>query len=258
MELDDLIQSMGDFVRTSELNVVAELDGLRIYDVPLVGVAAADDPLFEELKEPGAVGTGHLSPGQWLAGANSVVVYFLPFTAAVRRANRFDGLPATEWLYGRIEGEKLNNALRTHILDKLVSAGYEAMAPAFDPRFAVADRRSNWSERHAAFIAGLGTFCLNRSLITRAGAAGRVGSVITSLSLPPTSRDYVAAEENCTRCGACIRRCPAGAISEAGKDNDLCSAFLDETRRRFDPRYGCGKCQTGVPCEDRIPGRRRG
>mgnify|MGYP000931477947 CR=1 FL=1 len=258
MDFQELSQSMTDFVQNSELNIVPELEGLRIFDLPLIGVAAAADPLFEKLKEPDVVGPKHLSPTQWLAGARSVIAYFLPFTAKVRNANRFDGLPATEWLYGRIEGERLNNALRTHLLNIIAAAGYEALSPAFDPRFAVTDRRSNWSERHVAFVAGLGTFSLNRSLITKAGAAGRLGSVVTNMPLQPTLRDYVAAEENCHRCGACIRRCPAGAISEAGKDNELCSAFLDETKRRFEPRYGCGKCQTGVPCEDRIPGRRRG
>jgi hypothetical protein len=27
---------------------------------------------------------------------------------------------------------------------------------------------------------------------------------------------------------------------------------------RFRPRYGCGKCQTGVPCEHQIPVSPRG
>ena len=33
-------------------------------------------------------------------------------------------------------------------------------------------------------------------------------------------------------------------------------ALLEETKKKYAPRYGCGKCQTKVPCESRIPGKR--
>lgn len=38
---------------------------------------------------------------------------------------------------------------------------------------------SNWSERHAAYVAGLGTFSLNDALITVNGIAHRVGSILS-------------------------------------------------------------------------------
>ncbi len=47
---------------------------------------------------------------------------------------------------------------------------------------------SDWSQRHIAFIAGLGTFGLNNMLITEKGCCGRIGSIITSLELEPTKR----------------------------------------------------------------------
>ncbi len=59
-------------------------------------------------------------------------------------------------------------------------------------------------------------------------------------------------------CRACIRNCPVDAIStENGKDHKKCTSFQDLTAEKFKPRYGCGKCQVGVPCESRIPARRR-
>ncbi len=134
--------------------------------------------------------------------------------------------------------------------------GYAAVAPAQDARFAVNERRSNWSERHVAFIAGLGTISLNCSIITAKGAAGRLGSVITDLTLAASERPYTDIREYCSRCGACIRRCPPGAIDENGKSHPRCSDYLDGIMVRFRPRYGCGKCQTAVPCEDRIPPQR--
>jgi len=255
VEIEQIIALANDFTRTSPLNRMAALGGLRLFEPPLVGVATADDPMFARLKAPEAVGPHHLLPAEWLAGGKSVLSWFLPFTAAVREANRESDLPALEWLYGRIEGQVFVNALTANLIEALAQGGHRALAPSLDPRFAVVSRRSNWSERHVAFIAGLGTFSLSRSIITRAGSAGRLGSVIVDFELEATPRPYQDLNENCSECLSCIPRCPPQAISEAGKDHGPCSAYLDEMKIRFDPRYGCGKCQTGVPCEDRIPGR---
>ena len=256
MTFDDILGMMTAFTRESPLNVVPDLNDLQIYDLPLVGVAAADDPLFGRLKEEDAVGPQHMSPQEWLPGSKAVISYFLPFTARVRKANREAGWPAEEWLYARIEGQLFNNALAKLLIAKLTEAGYQAIAPSLDPRFTVVNRKSNWSERHVAFIAGVGTFCLNRSLITKSGSAGRLGSVVVNMELAATPRYYEAIDENCSKCGACIPRCPPRAVTPEGKDNAVCAIFLDETKARFNPRYGCGKCQTAVPCEDRIPAKK--
>ena len=253
--LNILEQFMAEFTRTSPLNKVVDLSDLQIFDAPLVGVASWDDPLFEQLKQPDAVGDHHLLPQEWLTGSRSVIAYFLPFTPVVRQSNRQAGLPSTEWLYGRIEGQTFNNALAQATAEWLRNQGVQAVVPALDHRFSVVNRRSNWSERHVAFIAGLGTLSLNRSLITERGSAGRLGSVVTDVPLTPTPRYYREIEENCTHCGACIRRCPPRAIDETGKNHAICSDYLDGVLKQFSPRYGCGKCQTAVPCEECIPGR---
>ncbi len=62
-------------------------------------------------------------------------------------------------------------------------------------------------------------------------------------------------------CGACIVRCPVGAITKDGHDKDKCSAFLQEIKNEIGPDFlkdshyisGCGLCQSKVPCQDRIP-----
>ncbi|EIW15537.1 MULTISPECIES: epoxyqueuosine reductase [Pelosinus] len=241
------------FTKDSPLNTIAELDSLQLFDAPLIAAADAFDPLFAKLKENEVVGPQHRMPQEWLEGAKSVISYFLPFTKRVREANRKLGLAAREWMYGRYEGEQFNNSLRNYLVHFIKDSGMRAVAPGLDSRFSVVNRRSNWSERHVAFVAGLGTFSLNRSLITAHGSAGRIGSIIVDAAIDPTERQYTGIDEHCTKCGACILRCPPLAINEQGKDNAVCSDYLDRVLARYRPRYGCGKCQTAVPCEASIP-----
>ncbi len=253
MLLRGIKEQLDDFLLGEPKNIAADLDGMRIFDPPVLAVAGAGDALWEELKRPEIVGPQHLSPTEWLEGAQSVICCFLPFAKRVRSANRCEGWPAVEWLYGRYEGAVFCDAISCLLVDVLLKAGSRTLAPALDGRFAVVDRRSNWSERHAAFIAGLGTLSLNRSLITERGSAGRLFSVVTELALEATPRPYSKFDEYCTHCGSCIRRCPPQAVDEEGKDNAACSQYLQKTMERYRPRYGCGKCQTAVPCEDRRP-----
>jgi epoxyqueuosine reductase QueG len=95
---------------------------------------------------------------------------------------------------------------------------------------------STWSERHALYAAGLGTFSLNDGFITPRGIAMRCGSVVTDLPLLPTPRPYASHTANCLflsqgTCSACISRCPVGAISPQGHDKALCAAYLDTVSR---------------------------
>jgi len=256
MELKRIKDFMHELVDGSPLNRVDEEDFKidKIFDYPLVKVADASDPLFERLKEPEVVGEHYLLPSDWLPGARSVISYFLPFSLQVREANRVPGWAAREWLYGRIEGEEFNNSVRQHLVDLVEKAGGRAVAPLLDSRMKVENLRCNWSERHVAYIAGLGTFGLSKSMITEKGSAGRYGSLVVDLEMAPSLRPYKEIDEYCNFCGECIDRCPPEAITQEGKDVTACSRYLKEdVSPRFKPRYGCGKCQTGVPCEERIP-----
>ncbi len=254
-----VVKELQNFVQGNRQNVLADHDKIPIYDPPLVGFAAARDPLFEKLKEPEVIGKHHRSPAEWLDRAKTVVSYFLPFSRQVREPNRSEGLPAEEWVSARIAGEEFNDAVRRHLVKVLEGLGGKAVAPVLEDAFAVVGFRSNWSERHAAYAAGLGTFGLSRSLITVKGCAGRYGSVVTTLNLEPDPRPYKGLYEGCPwftdgSCGRCLERCPSGAITRKGKDVRVCSDYLDNViKPRYRPRYGCGKCQTAVPCEKASP-----
>jgi len=255
----EILQAITDFVRQAPGNALAAHGGMRMYDDPILAVASADDLLFARFPEPQILGERFMQPEQWLAGCRSILAYFLPFTQELRDTNKRPGLPSEAWVSARIDGEALNEAVRTFLVEFLVQRGARACAPCLDPRFKVTARVANWSERHAAMVAGLGTFGLHRALITARGTAGRLGSVVTTLALPATPRPYARHDEYCLflnggRCGACIRRCPPAAISGAGKDHALCGGYIDrEVLSRFRPRYGCAKCNIAVPCEAGIP-----
>jgi len=254
----------------AEIAMRADLAGMRIFDAPIAGCCAADDPCLLSFSREEVAGLAMSPPAEWLPSARSVVSVFFPFVPQIRQSDRGGADPSLEWLHGRIEGQAciektglfLAEALRGRADDGSI---HEALVPILDGRFAVTKDascdggrafRSNWSERHAAFAAGLGTFSLNGGLITRLGMAGRIISVVTSVEIEPTPRAYTEAGEYCVMCGACARNCPAGAIrAVGGKDHLRCSDWLEDVRARFSPYYGCGKCQTGVPCETRIPAR---
>ena len=262
-----------EFLQDCEENYITAADalrpdlaGLQIYDAPLWGVAAADDPLFLKLLDPAVLSPDAWLPTDWLDGAQSVISFFLPFTEQVRASNRGGDTPSDEWLHARIEGQMMMNRFGAFVCDALVQAGFDAVYPAADPRFRMlAPFASNWSERHTAFLCGLGTFGLSKGLITEKGMAGRFGSVITTAKLPVTKRRTNDPFADCTMCGKCAKNCPAGAIDPArgvihGKDHVTCKAYLDTcTYPPHGPnarvRYGCGNCPVGVPCEHGIPHR---
>ena len=256
---DSIARCITEFVESSPGNAMPAHGGMRIYDAPLVAVAAACDPLFSEFQQEGVVGAQFIPPEGWLPGAKSVISYYLPFTREIRESNRKPGLPSEEWVSSRIDGEAFNNEIRRFLVGLLQGMGFEASAPCIDPRFRSGGYKSNWSERHVGFAAGLGTFGLHRGLITSLGCAGRLGSVVTTMELPATPRAYTSYDEYCLylrrgTCGACIRRCPSGSIKESGKDKAVCSDYMDrEVLPLFAPRYGCAKCYIGVPCEYGIP-----
>lgn len=265
MDQQDIVQAVVTFMGKEEQNPLGP--GMWIYDEPLVGFAGAGDELFVKFKQEDIIGPFHRTPSEWLSGAKTVISYFLPFSAYVRRSNHEPGPASEAWLKGRIIGEEINSRLRRFIVERIVAAGGKAVAPVLEKDFVVDYNTcvSNWSERHAAFVAGLGTFSLNRGLITKRGMAGRFGSVITDLSLTPSPRSYSTPFAYCPflgdkTCGACIGRCPSGAITERGKDKRRCHQyiFVEDPNRLLRTELGypmssCGKCQTAVPCEAGIP-----
>ncbi|MDR1816075.1 MAG: 4Fe-4S binding protein [Clostridiales Family XIII bacterium] len=273
MTAADIESILGEWMKNAPENLVAAeralepgLAGLRIYDDPIACACAADDACLLSLADNDAANVHLMMPEEWLPGARSVVSFFFPLSEEIRESNRKkDGIVSLAWLHGRIEGQACAEAA-TRFLAAEIGKAADVVIPTTDERYKVhVDRDAppqrryspNWSERHVAYAAGLGTFSMPGGLITARGVAGRIGSIVTTAAIEPTPRPYEGVYDHCIRCGACARRCPAGAISEdMTKDNARCSAQLDIAREKYPAYYGCGKCQVAVPCESRIPKRR--
>lgn len=281
MELTDarwIRDLITNFIDHSPENTLGNAGNEKAFASPLVGFSRGDDPLWEDFKEH--VGAFHLTPGEIFALAFgeaavrpaelSVISWILPQTAATKAENsRERTYPSERWARGRVFGEIVNDKLRRHMVSELAERGVRAVAPLLTPQFSWRispsyDFASTWSERHAAFAAGLGTFGLCDGLITPAGKAMRTGSVVARIALPPTERPYRDHRAYCLfftegTCGKCIPRCPVGAISPAGKDKRKCAAHLhgaalEHVKSHYGfEGYACGLCQTGVPCESEIP-----
>jgi len=60
-------------------------------------------------------------------------------------------------------------------------------------------------------------------------------------------------------CGKCIDRCPVEAIDEKGHNKTRCREYVYGMAAKYVlTNYGiqancCGLCQTGIPCESKIP-----
>jgi len=267
-----------DYVDTSPENTLGNENNDKAFSRPLVGFSNGDDPLYEEFKSH--VGSFCLTPWELFAVSYrefsvkpkdlSVISWILPHTKPTKKENRKEKYyPSERWARARVFGENFNDRLRKHLVENLNYRGYSAAAPLLTPQFIMRispkyGYSSTWSERHAAYASGLGTFGLCDGLITPAGKAMRVGSVIAQIRLSPTTRPYSNHNEYCLFfahgiCGKCISRCPVKAITKNGKDKDRCYKHLiPDTQDYVTSHYGfnghaCGLCQTGVPCESKIP-----
>lgn len=237
--------------------------GMRFFMPPIVAIGSSSDEGFLKLKRPEVVGTHHLMPEDWLPEAKSVISLFLPFTVRVTTSNTLNPKePSWEWLFTRVDGQQHLLATGVLIRDALIREGFKAIVPYTEDRYVMRTSReqedlpipvysSNWSERHVAYITGLGTFGRSTNFISKSGASGRLISIITDWQPNPDSKDYKDIFDYCSECGVCYRACPAGAITKSGKDIDKCSAYLRILGKKYAPRYGCGKCQSGLPCSTR-------
>ena len=219
------------------------------YREPLIGFAAAKDPLFLQLKE--IIGDYYLQPVDLLPGAKTVIAFFLPFNKDIVAANRGSKV-AREWALAYAETNNLISEICAKLKSELNGLGITTASEKATHNFNEKDLITPWSHKSTAYIAGLGTFGLHRMLITSAGCAGRFGSIVISAEIPPTDRPEGKYCRYYTekKCMFCVKNCPTGALQIDGIDKFKCYKQLLEIDQQFSDLGlcdACGKCAVG-PC----------
>ena len=294
---EELRLFLKEFFASSELNHLHEnYGGGRIFSDPLIGVASGDDPIYQKYKE--VVGPEHYTPLEfWLAeGKESlpasklrIISIAFPFVDKIREESKniIDlkrlKLPAEIYSVGRNYANAFKQETCRQVIKFLENKGYNGIAGLISKNFTILTKGtfySNWSERHSAFAAGLGTFSLHEALITEVGCNVRFGSIVTDAPLEITPRKSDDPYANCLffskgTCKKCVENCPAGAISEKGHDKNDCYFYGRKIERKVNlrigsilkphyrfinvewreqaPPVGCAFCQFGVPCMDKNP-----
>jgi epoxyqueuosine reductase len=208
-------------------------------EIPLVGFAPTsrwDTPLFEPWIPE------EFRPRAIVPEAKSVIVLGLPVSLPV-----IETAPSIHYheLY-----KTVNTLLDMHgyrLAEWLTRQGSPSVWIPRDGYGSIGVLKENptvfFSHRHAAFLAGLGTFGVNNTLLTREyGPRIRFVSVFTSADIPP---DPVITDPLCIRCMRCVRACPVNALQEGDYPENLtnktaCAARSEALfKRSISP---CGLC----------------
>jgi epoxyqueuosine reductase QueG len=218
-------------------------------EIPLMGVASVeqwkDPPFLPWMPE-------EFYPQSIYPEARSVIVIGLPVSLPVLETS-----PSIFYreLYNTVNA--LLDQYTYRLANFLNDSGYPSVFVPRDGYFGIKALLKNpvafFSHRHAAYLAGLGTFGVNNMLLTpEFGPRVRFGSVFTSAELEPGAPPE---DQLCTRCMRCVKMCPANALDEKDypkglTDKKSCAEHSNELNRQgISP---CGICIKVCPVgEDR-------
>ncbi len=218
-------------------------------DIPLVGFAPAklwDTPFFEPWVPP------QFRPLAIWPEVKTVIVIGIPISLPI-----IETAPSIWYheLYRTVNVLLDSNALRiSSFLNAqgffsvyLPRDGYGSIGVLLEKPVAF------FSHRHAAYLAGLGTFGINNMLLTpQFGPRVRFTCIFTSAEIGP---DPVMEEELCIKCMRCVDICPVKAIPctdypDGITDKIACATRSEALLKRF--ISPCGLCIKVCPVgEDR-------
>ncbi|MDH7594413.1 MAG: epoxyqueuosine reductase [Methanomicrobiales archaeon] len=208
-------------------------------EIPLVGIASVDrwrTPYFYPWVPD------EFFPDSIMPGTKSVIVIGLPIPLPV--------LETAPSIYYREQYHTVNQLLDQYtyrIANFLTSRGYPSVFVPRDGYGSIEVLLKNpvafFSHRHAAYLAGLGTFGVNNMILTPDfGPRVRFGSVFTTAEL---QSNRLLAEKLCTRYLNCVRHCPSKALQPDDyprgiTDKKACASWSAVLNKRY--ISPCGIC----------------
>lgn len=215
-------------------------------DISAVGVCRArvfDEltPLLEAVPVSLAAGSAaqRCNPMELMPGAKSIIVCLFSYNCGGEDSNLSRYARGKD--YHLVAGEKLDR-----LAELLRRQGYAA--ECFCDTGIMCDR-------YLAYMAGLGFFGKNHALInSEYGSYTFIGSILTDAKIEPDA----PLEMSCIGCGACIKACPGGALTEDGFAENLCASYLTQKKgelsgeerriiKKSGSAWGCDICQSVCP-----------
>jgi epoxyqueuosine reductase QueG len=247
-----------ELIKSTITNYYKKSNIQNMWKEPIIEIISANNEKIDSLKQ--SVSSEHLMPNDILPGAKSIISFFIPFKEEIIESNTIGDVVSEKWVLSYIETNNLIKKINDEIEILMEQNGYKAGKIPATHNFDKAQLISNWSHRHIANIAGIGTFGINNMLITKEGCCGRLGSIILNYELKEY-KDLSQVNEKCLSkkdgsCGICQKKCIANAYENGLFDRQKCYAKLLENaehHRKIGNADVCGKCMVGLPCSSKEP-----
>jgi epoxyqueuosine reductase QueG len=240
-----------DYEKNNRLN--------KMWKEPIIEIISANNEKLKILKK--SVSLEHFMPYNILPDAKSIICFFIPFQENIVKSNIKGTMASEEWAKAYIKTNDLIKTINDNIEILMGKNGYKAgKISATTHNFDVKKIISNWSHRHIAYIAGIGTFGVNNMLITKNGCCGRFGSIIINYELNKY-KQVNEIKEKCLNklngtCGVCRKKCAVNAYENGIFNRHRCyEQCLENAKYHEKIGYAdvCGKCLVGLPCSIKEP-----
>jgi epoxyqueuosine reductase len=264
MDIKTVEKKVNEFLENATDEIWFGRNKEKLFEHISAGQQSSSRRIFRRIAEANG---SHLLPADFIdkkSGSNlSVISFVFHFNKNIVESNSGENFnPSFAWYEIRFKFELILAPFISYLRE--LFQPYTMVVPYKDARYSVFMKNntlaSNWSERHAAFACGLGSFGLHSALITDRGCAHRLISVIVEKECPETDIIEDDLHYNClyyknNECGKCAVKCPVGAIKDGVHDLEKCyNHEMITNRLKAVEIFGseiaaCGLCMCGVPCD---------
>ncbi len=254
------VDELTEFAQTYVAREPGRLGADGWWQTPLLATAPVDSR-FDQL--PQIAADNHVLPQDLLSTARAVIVFFIPFKKDLVTENRKGDRPCLNWGRAYVQTNDLIGRLTQALGDLLAARGFKSGLTPATHNFDEIKLMARWSHKHLAYLVNLGRFGIHHMLITPAGSAGRLGSLVTEAELgdhPLIETSAACLLKAGKTCGQCINACPVGALSEDRFERRRCWDRLTENQRTLayfsdlpESTHVCGKCVALMPCSFKNP-----